>query len=202
VVDAPFVVILDANVLFSQNVRHLLLYLPRTGLVQLKWTDEILDETMRALARERPDIPAERLDVLRTLINESTADPLVTGFDGLVDALELPDPDDRHVLAAAITCGAQVIVTNNITDFPDGSLSPYAIEAQSPDDFLLQLVDLQPSAVWWCLDQMAADTSRPPLSAWELLDVLRDNVMPAASEALREWARTSVPARGSSDGVG
>lgn len=201
-VDAPFVVILDANVLFSQYVRHLLLYLPRTGLVQLKWTDEILDETMRALRRERPDIPAERLDVLRTLINESAADPLVTGYDGLIAALELPDPDDRHVLAAAITCGAQVIVTNNITDFPDGGLSPYTIEAQSPDDFLLQLVDLQPDAVWWCLKRMATDTSRPSLSAWELLDVLRDNSMPAASEALREWARTSVHARGSSDGVG
>ena len=198
-VDAPFVVILDANVLFSQNVRHLLLYLPRTRLVQLKWTDEILDETMRALARERPDIPAVRLDSLRSLINESTADPLVTGYDGLIDALELPDPDDRHVLAAAITCGAQVIVTNNITDFPDGSLSPYAIEAQSPDDFLLQLVDLQPDAVWWCLERMAADTNRPPLSAWELLDVLRGNGMPAASEALREWAE-EFASSGDSDG--
>jgi predicted nucleic acid-binding protein len=193
VVDASFVVVLDANVLFPQYVRHLLLYLPRTGLVQLKWTDEILDETMRALARERPDIPAERIEGLRALIATSTTDPLVTGYEGLVDALELPDLDDRHVLAAAITCGAQVIVTNNITDFPDGSLSPYAIEAQSPDDFLLHLVDLQPDAVWWCLERMAADTKRPPLSAWELLDVIRDNGMTAASEALRAWAEKVVP---------
>ncbi|MCB0879783.1 MAG: PIN domain-containing protein, partial [Thermoleophilia bacterium] len=132
---------------------------------------------------------------LRALINESTADPLVTGYDGLVGALELPDPDDRHVLAAAITCGAQVIVTNNIADFPDGSLSPYAIEAQRPDDFLLHLVDLQSDAVWQCLERMATDTSRPPLSAWELLDVVRDNGMPASSEALRAWAEEFAPRR-------
>lgn len=68
---------------------------------------------------------------------------------------------------------------------------PFAIEAQSPDDFVLHLVDLQPSAVWWRLERMAADTRNPPLSAWTLLDVRASNDMPAAGAALRAWATTA-----------
>ena len=68
-----------------------------------------------------------------------------------------PDPDDRHVLAAAICAGAQVIVTNNIKDFPTNDpLAPFGIEAQTPDEFMLHLIDLAPVRIITVIDHQAA----------------------------------------------
>jgi hypothetical protein len=99
----PFVVVYDANALYGNAQRDLLIRIARSGLVQAKWTDEILDEMTRNLSAKRHDIPPERLVRLRELMNSAVADCLVTGYEPLVESLELPDPDDRHVLAAAIT---------------------------------------------------------------------------------------------------
>jgi hypothetical protein len=71
----------------------------------------------------------------------------VTGYEGLIDRVELPDADHRHVLAAAIRCQAGVIVTYNLRDFPDAVLAPYGIEAQHPDEFVTHLFDLDPGGV-------------------------------------------------------
>lgn len=100
--------------------------------MQAKWTDEILDEMTRNLGAKRPDISPERLVRLRELINSAVADCLVTGYGPLIKSLELPDPDDRHVLAAAITSGAQVIVTTNTKDFPAKELQAWNVEAKPP----------------------------------------------------------------------
>lgn len=72
---------------------------------------------------------------------------MVTGYENLIDGLVLPDPDDRHVLAAAVRCHAAVIVTFNLKDFPVEALRPYGVEAQHPDDFVMDLLDLSPAAV-------------------------------------------------------
>jgi PIN domain len=90
---------------------------------EAKWTNAILDEMFTALRRNRPDIPAEKLDVLRDRMNKAVRDCLVSGYEPLIEGLKLPDPGDRHVLAAAVKAGAQVIVTRNLKDFP-----PEAVE--------------------------------------------------------------------------
>ncbi|GAB89902.1 hypothetical protein GORHZ_074_00115 [Gordonia rhizosphera NBRC 16068] len=77
------------------------------GLVQAKWTDQILDEVFRNLAANRPDLDPLKFARTRELMNGAVRDCLVTGYESLVDALDLPDPDDRHVLAAAIKARAQ-----------------------------------------------------------------------------------------------
>jgi len=74
------------------------------------------------------------------LMDQHATDALVTGYEELIDGLHLPDPDDRHVLAAAIRGRADVIVTCNLKDFPAGALKSYGIEAQHPDEFLLNLL--------------------------------------------------------------
>ena len=130
-----FIVVYDANVLYPNTLRDLLLRITQAGLVQAKWTSQILDEMIRALSRNRPDIPAGKLDRLRDLMNQAVRDCLVTGYEPLVEGLKLPDPGDRHVLAAAIRAGAQVIVTSNLKHFPSADLQPWDIEAKAPDDF-------------------------------------------------------------------
>ena len=115
----PFVVVYDANALYGNAQRDLLIRIAQSGLVQAKWTDQILDEMLSNLAKKRPDIPAEKLGTLRDLMNKAVRDCLMTGYEPLIESLQLPDPGDRHVLAAAIKSSAQVIVTTNLRHFPE-----------------------------------------------------------------------------------
>lgn len=103
---------------------------------------------------------------------EGVKDCLVRGYEPLIDALELPDADDRHVLAAAIRCGAQVIVTNNVSDFPADQLDEYGIEAQTADEFLVHLVDLRPALVAATLQRQADSLRDPPQTLNEVLATL------------------------------
>ena len=109
-----FIVVYDANALYPNTLRDLLIRVGQAGLVQAKWTNEILDEMLRVLSRNRPDIPPEKLDRLRQLMNKAVRDCLISGYEPLVEGLKLPDPGDRQVLAAAVKAGAQVIVTSNL----------------------------------------------------------------------------------------
>ncbi|WP_369390760.1 hypothetical protein AB5J72_26195 [Streptomyces sp. CG1] len=93
-----FVAIYDANVLYPSTLRDILIRIAQGGLVQAKWTDQILDETFRNILKNHPDIPPEKLDRVRTLMNAAIRDCLVKGHESLIDAVELPDPDDRHAL--------------------------------------------------------------------------------------------------------
>jgi len=102
-----FIVVYDANVLYPNTLRDLLIRISQAGLVQAKWTNEILDEMLRALSRKRPDILSDKLDRLRQLMNEAVRDCLVSGYESLIEGLKLPDPGDRHVLAAAVKAGAR-----------------------------------------------------------------------------------------------
>ncbi|WP_340686272.1 PIN domain-containing protein [Amycolatopsis coloradensis] len=115
-----FVVLCDANVLYPNVLRDFLLRIAQSGFVRAKWTDEILDEVFRNLRKNRPDLDPLKLDRTRQLMNAAVRDCLVTGYEPLVTTLELPDLDDRHVLAAAIKAQARVIVTENLRDFPKG----------------------------------------------------------------------------------
>ncbi len=127
----PFVVVYDASVLHPSTVRDLLIRIAQAGLVQARWTDGILDETFRSIVRRRPGLDPQRLERTRSLMNAAIRDVLVVGHEPLIGAVELPDPDDRHVLAAAIKARAQIIVTSNLKDFPPGALAPWNIEAKS-----------------------------------------------------------------------
>jgi predicted nucleic acid-binding protein len=93
-----------------------LIRISQADLVQAKWTNKILDEMLRALGRNRPDISPDKLGRLRHLTNGAVRDCLVLGYEPLIEGLKLSDPADRHVLAAAIKSGAQMIVTSNLDD--------------------------------------------------------------------------------------
>lgn len=184
-----FTVVYDANVLYPAPLRDLLVRIAMTGLVRARWTDDILDEVFRNIAANRPDLDPSRLTRTRDLMNASVRDVLVDGHRSLIPSLEIPDPDDRHVLAAAIRCGAQCIVTLNLRDFPAAKLEPYCIEAVHPDDFVLDLLDLAPGAVLRVVQEQAAALRSPPTSIEELLEALeRNNLRRSVAEARRLFA--------------
>ncbi|MFD3705604.1 hypothetical protein ACFWUP_20890 [Nocardia sp. NPDC058658] len=101
----------------------------------------------------------------------------------------MPDPDDRHVLAAAIRAGAQIIVTSNLKDFPDEYIAGWNIAAKSPDDFLLDLIDLDDRVVWGCVQEIAYSRRNPPETAEDVLDELERAGLVEAVAALREGRR-------------
>ena len=181
----PFIVVYDANALFPNTLRDLLIRIAQAGLVQAKWTNEILDEMLRALSRNRPDIAPDKLDRLRQLMNEAVRDCLVSGYEPLIEGLKLPDPADRHVLAAAIKAGAQVIVTSNLKHFPAAALRPWDVEAKSPDDFVLDQVGIDGWTVAACIQQIADSRTRPPQDIEDVLSQLERDGLFGSAAALR-----------------
>ena len=148
----------DANVLYPSGLRNFLMHLSLTGIFRAHWSAEVQDEWIRNLLKNRPDITRDKLERTRSLMDQAAPDALVTDYQALIESLELPDRDDRHVLAAAIRCGASVIVTLNLSDFPTPILRNFSIEAQHPDDFVLALLDAFPGLVL----EAGKDTSSQP----------------------------------------
>lgn len=128
------VALLDANVLYPARLRDLFLRLAIGGLYEARWTERILDECFDNLASDRPDLSGERLDRTRRLMALAVPDAVIDDYGHLVEGFDLPDPDDRHVLAAAVAAHADVIVTDNLIDFPPRAM-PEGLEALSPDAF-------------------------------------------------------------------
>ncbi|MFH0242852.1 PIN domain-containing protein [Streptomyces sp. HK10] len=180
-----FVALYDANVLYPSTLRDLLISIAQDGLVQAKWTDRILDETFGNLKAKRPDLDPARLDRTRQAMMRAVRDCMVRGYEPLIGAVELPDPDDRHVLAAAIRAKAQVIVTFNLKDFPSDVLSAWDVEAKHPDAFIEDQIDLDPAAVYAAVRQIADRWKNPPGTVEDVLGRLERDGMVAAAAALR-----------------
>ena len=116
---SKFIIVYDACVLYPAPLRDLLVELARTGLFQARWTEEIHAEWLRNVLADRPNTSVEKLARTKQLMNEAVLDSVVIGYEDLIMGLNLPDPDDRHVLAAAIHCGANIIVTKNLKELID-----------------------------------------------------------------------------------
>ncbi len=169
---AGSVVLMDASVLYAAPARDVFLELAVSGLFRARWTERIQDEWSRHLLANRPDLHAAQLLRTRTLMNAHAQDCLVEEDEALTETLRLPDPDDRHVLAAALTGEAEVIVTFNLTDFPAEALAPYGITAQHPDMFLAALLERDREDVVAAARRVRARLCRPPLDATAYLAAL------------------------------
>src|SRR5438477_5898501 len=130
-----FTALYDSCVLYSAPLRDLLMELALTDLFKARWTNDIHDEWIRNVLSNNPHVTVEQINRTKELMNMHVRDALVEGYQDLIPALELPDPKDCHVLAAAIRCNASVIVTYNLKDFPASHIERYDIEAQHPDEF-------------------------------------------------------------------
>jgi predicted nucleic acid-binding protein len=168
----PAVALLDANVLYPASLRDLLLQLAFSGLYQARWSADIDDEWRRNLLAGRPEL-AERVDRTRAVMQRAIPDAFVTGYAALIPSLSLPDANDRHVLAAAITAAADVIVTFNIKDFPPAALAPHGLVAQHPDAFLQSFIVMMPSEILAGVQACVTRLTHPKIGAADYLKVLR-----------------------------
>ncbi|HLJ96248.1 MAG TPA: PIN domain-containing protein [Gemmataceae bacterium] len=184
---AKFTAIYDACVLYPAPLRDFLMHLALTDLFRAKWTDAIHDEWIRNILQDRPDLTREQLERTRALMNIHVRDCLVTNYEDLIPSITLPDPGDRHVLAAAIRGRADVIVTFNLTDFPPDTLAHYGIEAQHPDDFIIHLLDLAPGTVCAAVKRQRENLHSPPKSADELLATFESHGLPQTVARLRQF---------------
>jgi len=159
-----------------------------TGLFRARWTSEIHREWMGALLKNRPDLSHERLHRTREQMDKAVLDCLVEGYEDLIPNLAVPDPNDRHVLAAAIRAGADVIVTANVKHFPRSALDSYGIDAQHPDQFVRHLVDLAPAVVCTAVKAHRKRLRTPPKSVAEYFETLLRQSLPETVSALRKFA--------------
>ena len=179
-----FVVILDANVLYPFRVRDVLLRFYHAGLFRGRWSEKILQEWTSNLLAAKPELRDSinsQLEAMRRAFPEA----LVTGYEPIIAGLQLPDPNDRHVLAAAIRCGAQHIVTQNLSDFPNEVLEEFSIEAIDADEFLSRTFELYNTEAVEALKAMRHSYKKPPYTPSEFVLELTAKGLPKLASQLR-----------------
>ncbi len=175
---------LDANVLFSANLRDTLLWPAFARIYQARFTNRIHEEWIRAVLKQRSHLTRGPLEKTRDLMNAKIPGALVEDYEPLIDDLQLPDPNDRHVLAAAIHSGCDRIITWNTADFPALALEAHAIKTQLPDDFLLELMRNFPKDMVDSLRRQRANLSKPPLEVERFIENLRKQSLPKFVKAI------------------
>ena len=179
--------VLDACVLYPASLRDLLIRLSRAGFFRARWSHQILDEMLDNLV-ENGGHDRERLGRTRTLMIRAIDESLVEGYEPLVDGLVLPDPDDRHVLAAAIHAGAGAIVTHNTKDFPESALRPHGIRLIRPDEFVHEFILALPDQVLEVIRGQRADLKNPPYSPDQLIGRFQEVGLERTARFLRDHA--------------
>lgn len=180
-----FTAFIDACALVPIGLADTLLRLAERGIFRPLWSERVLEETLRAIVKAHPelaDVAKRRTEAM----HKAFSDACVTGWEPLENAITLPDPNDRHVLAAALMGRADVILTNNVKDFPDAVLKPFAVSAQTPDEFLLNQLDLDPALVMQTIREQAAAARQPAISPPELLNHLAKCGVPRFAAATQQ----------------
>lgn len=171
--------LLDTNVLWPSLQRDFLLSLGIERLYRPLWSDVILEELefheSLKLARrgaDQADAQARAARLVEQMRN-SFGDALVTGWEGLEGSYGLPDPDDEHVVAAAVVGGAGAIVTHNIKDFPEAKI-PGSLQVLKPAEFLTNTVAVDPMRAWKAIDEISRRSGRkgPGVTPDEVLETL------------------------------
>jgi predicted nucleic acid-binding protein len=183
---ATFTAVYDANVLYSAPLRDFFVQLAASKILDARWTEEIHSEWMRNVLLNCSDIRPEQLARTKNLMNENVEDCLVQGYETIIPELELPDPGDRHVLAAAIRCGANLIVTFNLRDFPAENLRQYNIEPLHPDEFILRFLNLNFEGVCKAAEKQRIRLKNPPKTPDEYLQTLVELGLPLSAARMRE----------------
>jgi len=177
-----YTAVLDACVLYPAPLRDLLLSLAAAGIYQARWTRVIQDEWIRKLSANRPDLRFDALMRTAELMNTAIKDSVIENFEHLIDTLNLPDQNDRHVLAAAIASQATVIVTFNTKDFPGAC----GVPAMHPDDFIATQYSLDPQTTITAIGALRQRLQNPPKTAHQLIATYERQGLPKVCDILRK----------------
>jgi hypothetical protein len=181
----PSVAVFDACILYPFHLRNIIVQAAVDRLVEAHWTDEIHDEWIRNLAADAPAIPFERLQATRRLMNDALPGATVIGYEDLIPTVNLPDPEDRHVVAAAIKAGASVILTWNLRDFPATALKKHGLRRQTPDAFLSDLYDQAPDLVVGSLANARRNLNKSRVSASGFIAILTNQKLGQLAKRVR-----------------
>jgi predicted nucleic acid-binding protein len=179
-------VVYDACVLYSAPLRDLLMQLALEDIFCARWSDRIQEEWIRNLLANRSDLSREQLERTRQQMETHVIDCLITDYESIIETLELPDQNDRHVLAAAIRSHSSFIVTFNLADFPHAILKQHGVEAILPDDFIARLIAFAPKKVLEAAHKRRRALRTPPKSVDEHLETLAMQRLPKTVKFLRE----------------
>jgi hypothetical protein len=175
---------LDACVLYPAPLRDLLVQIAMTGLFRARWTNEICEEWIGAILRDRPDLSRDQLERTRTLMNTAVRDRLVSGYEPLIGSVVLPDENDRHVVADAIHARCDAVVTFNLKDFPGEAVEAHNIEVIHPDDFLFHQIGRNQARIISSVNAVRRRLVNPAVSADDYLATLRSQSLPKTVAAL------------------
>lgn len=168
-----FRVVLDTCVLVPIVKADLLLTLARRAAFHPLWSSAILEELSRTIVNVNPNVTEERAEARIQAMNHAFEDAMVDGWEPLEECIVgLPDPDDRHIVAAAVRGNAAAIVTDNDKHFPSDVLDPLGLHAVTSDEFLLDVLDLSKSGMLSCLIEMVEKRKCPPVTVEDILDSL------------------------------
>jgi predicted nucleic acid-binding protein len=168
-----FTCVLDTNVIYPIAIRDLLLWFAHYDLYTPKWSKHVFDELQEVMRRKeiKEDIIQQRIQA----INTAFPDAMVLNYEELIAGIELPDPNDQHVVAAAIKTNAHIIVINNLKHFPEKILSKYGLYAKKADDFLTDIIDLNNKTAIEAFKELVLHKKNPPLDEFQVLERLRKN---------------------------
>ncbi len=166
-----FTCVLDTNVIYPIEVRDLLFWFAHHELFTPKWSRHIFDEWKEVMTRK--GVSEEEATKRIAKAQMAFPDALVENYEPLIDGLQLSDLKDRHVLAAAIKTNASIIVTNNLKDFPDDYLASFGLKAKSADDFITDIIDLNPDQALIAFKDLVLNRTNPDLDEYQVLDRFR-----------------------------
>lgn len=185
-----FTAYLDTCTLVPIVLSDTLLRVAENGGFRPAWSERILRSVRRVVLDVHDNIDPARIDKRLDDMRAFFPDAMTTGWETLVDSIQLPDVTDRHVVAGAILARADVIVTVNIKDFPATELDRFGLVAKTPDDFLLDLMDLAPDRMVETIIEQAAAALHPPLEAEDVLIALGRAGAPEFASAVRDRLTT------------
>ena len=184
------VALLDTNILYPNLMRDILLEAAKLRIFNFRWSRNIRQELLRAYRRQNSDRMSRRFEehTLR-LMDVYFRRLMISGYEYLLPDIHLPDPDDRHVLAAAIHANCDYLVTQNLRDFPAPVCAQFGIEVVHPDNFLLILLARQQDILLESARTCRMRMKNPPMDAQEYLAALRRANLPNFADALRFHTR-------------